>query len=989
MMCAGLRFPVIALLFVFLAALSCCDAADCLVSLADKTVMSDPDGDGPQLFPSSCTSVVTCALDENIVITYFHGIMLGSAWFTVSLINHMEGVDMLFHDLPISVGARDATLNDAQYQVPGINVTFINRGDTSTPSNPSGGFILRYRCVKVCQISDLLVATGSRKGTFEQAFQSEATTSEVCTMTIEAPPCHPWEMVSYTLTKYPEYLDDGATDPLWKAVLGHDTLGQLLIFPNDYVWYEQFFVDRPAFFQLRAMPNKIADVAMDYYCTPVGNCTHNHYMDYPYGAIISDEDGQGYNPYGPGAVDCEWIIQCPYDTNVFFRVLEGNLKYNVDFLYIKGRLTDVGTFSHPVISLPDGLALMAERVNFRFVAQPNVDQFYGFTAKYECIAQCAVASPQSVTLNGTSGSIIQPQFMALAGHYDMCRKEIVNSCASGNTLELLVYGPGTTNAWKLIIDHVYNPFEIVYPNASIGNTIWIPNAPFNVSVRVAPQKNSAYQIDYECVNSAKCDSVSYTDSYRWDRGVFLSDFDGDGVNPYTAGPRACTWLVQCNVGEPVVLSIQGSINLKDALYVQDTKYFGTLSVTNPISLHVRVMNITFVVNVLKNTMPGFVLRFACQGTSPPDTGPTITLPTKTTAAATTAAPSTASPTSSPCSVAVDCYNHAFNASIRNGTCTCACYNAWSGPSCAVCEARYNASDNCSSCAYGFEHYYPCPAHFYSETNWTMGAPLKDLNPWQKYEIMMALQTDLQRQVDKAHCNSTPNMTIRVTVVKTVDDKIHTEVEISSIPEEDARIAAQCVHNALVSPYVNTSTVKAVVDKLLPNHTAIGVVEQTIVRRSPCGLGGCPPPEAPPLAAPEDSDVGVIVGSIIGALLLLLLLLLLLFLLLRKAKVAFTDVEIPFFTGAGKYTKEFAVKGDDELLRLSKERTTNLNNLQEDQEMLTANMFVATPGAMAAAAPSTVKSTKAAPPQRQPPIEEEDLLGTPASHQSQVVIDDDI
>lgn len=129
-------------------------------------------------------------------------------------------------------------------------------------------------------------------------------------------------------------------------MLGRDTLGQLLIWPNDYVWYEQFFVDRPAFLQLRAMPNKVADVAMNYYCTPVGNCTHNHYMDYPYGAIISDEDGQGYNPYGPGAVDCEWIIQCPYDTNVFFRVLEGNLNYNVDFLYIKGRLTDVGTFSH-------------------------------------------------------------------------------------------------------------------------------------------------------------------------------------------------------------------------------------------------------------------------------------------------------------------------------------------------------------------------------------------------------------------------------------------------------------------------------------------------------------------------------------------------------------------------------------------------------------------------------------------------------------------
>jgi hypothetical protein len=61
-----------------------------------------------------------------------------------------------------------------------------------------------------------------------------------------------------------------------------------------------------------------------------------------------------------------------------------------------------------------------------------------------------------------------------------------------------------------------------------------------------------------------------------------------------------------------------------------------------------------------------------------------------------------------CTVAADCSGHAVAVS-GNSTrgCVCTCMNFWSGAQCQTCPAKYNAAENCGSCAPGFSGYPNC------------------------------------------------------------------------------------------------------------------------------------------------------------------------------------------------------------------------------------------------------------------------------------------
>ena len=58
-MSAGLQLSNIVLFVAILCAMSCCDAAECVFNSANKTVIFDPEGDGPHsiLYPPTRGSV--------------------------------------------------------------------------------------------------------------------------------------------------------------------------------------------------------------------------------------------------------------------------------------------------------------------------------------------------------------------------------------------------------------------------------------------------------------------------------------------------------------------------------------------------------------------------------------------------------------------------------------------------------------------------------------------------------------------------------------------------------------------------------------------------------------------------------------------------------------------------------------------------------------------------------------------------------------------
>jgi hypothetical protein len=70
----------------------------------------------------------------------------------------------------------------------------------------------------------------------------------------------------------------------------------------------------------------------------------------------------------------------------------------------------------------------------------------------------------------------------------------------------------------------------------------------------------------------------------------------------------------------------------------------------------------------------------------------------------------------------------------------------------------------------------------------------------------------------------------------------------------------------------------------------------------------------------DSDTGLLVGLIIAGLLLLLLCCCFIIVCLKKRKLAFRNTDIPFFSDGKKYTKGFAVTGDEDLEKMTALRT---------------------------------------------------------------------
>ena len=60
-----------------------------------------------------------------------------------------------------------------------------------------------------------------------------------------------------------------------------------------------------------------------------------------------------------------------------------------------------------------------------------------------------------------------------------------------------------------------------------------------------------------------------------------------------------------------------------------------------------------------------------------------------------------------CTNSTHCNSRAVSVTTTGSDCTCTCRNQWTGPHCDVCPPRFNASDDCSSCAAGHVHYPLC------------------------------------------------------------------------------------------------------------------------------------------------------------------------------------------------------------------------------------------------------------------------------------------
>ncbi|CUE71036.1 membrane-associated protein, putative [Bodo saltans] len=152
-----------------------------------------------------------------------------------------------------------------------------------------------------------------------------------------------------------------------------------------------------------------------------------------------------------------------------------------------------------------------------------------------------------------------------------------------------------------------------------------------------------------------------------------------------------------------------------------------------------------------------------------------------------------------CTVSQDCNSHAVNVTGNTFTgCNCSCRNEWSGSSCQVCAAKYNATEDCATCAVGYANDYPnctrictvdedCNGHAVNATGLVPYCTCHCRNEWlgatcnlcpPKYDSVQDCGAcDKYRADDYPNCSATsqsrPTFSMLVTVTPSLSENITT------------------------------------------------------------------------------------------------------------------------------------------------------------------------------------------------------------------------
>jgi hypothetical protein len=611
-----------------------------IVDDATKTIKSDPDGPGPQLYPAqNCTALITCPNTTGVVITVT-GEATGTAYFTLKPFRVLLGttVSNVFPAWNFHQAISDFRTS---YDSSQLIIQFLSM--TPQDSDRTGGFELTWDCVTVCPSTLPNPIPTTSSGVVTDAVTS-GVNALVCVRTLQAPTCPVGWYASY------DFLQRPVGSPRWVLAWLQTPTPGIIMFPNSANATEQYLVPRDVTVELRAEAVNtpvLLNWTVRYYCTPVAILPIAGMpagspavpLGPPYGAILSDADGEGPIPYPSTSVQGTWNISCPYDTNV--ATTEISAIFGTQGQQV---LTMTPVLGAPSVrrdqivnyrDIPWGSPSLS--VNFASPTNQNSLGRGGFTVKYECSTQCALGPPTRVS--GPSPLNLARSWNAAQPFADMCRWEVDTACQPGENVRVNVLkAPIASETFKLILDYDTEWFKFVYPDKKQGKVLHLRGGPFNASVRAFNGSFAGFELNTTCEASGICGESWGSTTLLGAVGTVASDYDGFDVYPYTLG-SGCTYTIACP--GPMTVSFQGVLDAADVLTVlaagspwqtlTGTFANAGLSVTGPLSVSLQG----------GSTGPvegGFTLSYTCLATTTPSSGPPAPTPTTVAPPPTTVAP---------------------------------------------------------------------------------------------------------------------------------------------------------------------------------------------------------------------------------------------------------------------------------------------------------------------------------------------------------------